>query len=59
MPKIDPFLHRIREFIEAVPVEGEEKVDWDELMERKEAARMALQALSKIITGEDSDSGVR
>ena len=51
MPDLNPYLLRIKEFLEAVPTEKGQKVDWHEVMERKEAARMALLALSKIVKG--------
>jgi hypothetical protein len=53
MPDLNPYLLRIKEFLEAVPTEQGKKVDWHEVMERKEAAQMALLALSKTVKGSE------
>ncbi len=41
-------LEKIEEFLETVPADGNEQVDWDELATRKQNARISLDLLTRM-----------
>lgn len=59
MKNLKPFIVRLGEFLEAVPSSKNDNINWEELLERKEVAKLSLDALSHIlggITGNESST---
>lgn len=48
MVKINSLLSNIKECIDNAPTKKNKKMDWDELLEMKENARVSVEVLSKI-----------
>lgn len=49
VPNINALLQKISEYIEEMPSGRDDKVDWEELAERKETAQRALSLLRKTL----------
>ncbi len=51
MSDLKLFVRKLKEFVEAVPADGED-VNWEVLAERKAVAELSLEELSKVCGGD-------